>query len=124
MIPEATPVDLPPPPSPSPDAESLLRELAVVKIERAECADLLDRKLLELRKLNQKYEAVENELITAREAITRLQREKVAHVHHVHVAHELTCMYMYMDSSCVAFISREDFFLCVFVGHNYATCMH
>ena len=118
MIPEATPVDLPPPLSPSPDAESLLRELAVVKIERAECADLLDRKLLELRKLNQKYEAVENELIATRETITRLQREKV------HVAHELTCMYMYMDSSCVAFISREDFFLCVFVGHNYATCMH
>lgn len=120
MIPEATPVDLPPPLSPSPDAESLLRELAVVKIERAECADLLDRKLLELRKLNQKYEAVENELIATRETITRLQREKV------HVARELTCMYMYMymDSSCVTFISREDCFLCVFVDHNYATCMH
>ena len=114
MIPEATPVDLPPPPSPSPDAESLLRELAVVKIERAECADLLDRKLLELRKLNQKYEAVENELITAREAITRLQREKVAHVHHVHVARELTCMYMYMDSSCITFIKQGGLFsVCV-----------
>uniref|UniRef100_A0A1X7TG87 Uncharacterized protein n=1 Tax=Amphimedon queenslandica TaxID=400682 RepID=A0A1X7TG87_AMPQE len=58
-----------PPLSLSLDIESLLWELAVVKIECAECADLLERKVLEMRKLNKKYSDTEKELKEAHETV-------------------------------------------------------
>uniref|UniRef100_A0A1X7VAF8 Rab-GAP TBC domain-containing protein n=1 Tax=Amphimedon queenslandica TaxID=400682 RepID=A0A1X7VAF8_AMPQE len=76
-LPETSPADPPPPHSPSLDVETLLRELAIVKIERAECADLLERKALELRKLNKKFSDTEKELKEAHEKIAQLQREKI-----------------------------------------------
>jgi predicted nucleic acid-binding Zn-ribbon protein len=70
------------PESPSPvsspivDTANILKELATVKIEKVECMDLLERKSMEFKKLQQKHNKLQSELEKVTVKLKKLKKSK------------------------------------------------